>query len=136
MSFGYSVSDVFLLGQLAWNATQNARKACGEHGGLTREVSALHVVLRRLEQELKKPESPINTSTPGDTCREELQVIMVDCWKVLRVLDKILEKYNALSEKERSGRKLWQRIKFGNGEMADLGDSRSKIILYTSSITF
>lgn len=136
MSFGYSVSDVFLLGQLAWNTIQNARKACGEHDGLTREVSVLHVVLRRLEQELKKPESPLNTSAPGDTCREEFQTIMEDCGRVLRVLDKILGKYNALSEKEQSGRKLWQRIKFGNGEMADLGDLRSKIILYTSSITF
>lgn len=136
MSFGYSISDVLSLGHLAWNVVQNSRKACGEHDSLTREVSALDVVIRRLGQEAKKPESPINVSAPGDTCREELRVIMADCGKVLRVLDTILNKYNALSEKERSGRKLWQKIRFGNGEMADLNDLRSKVLLYTSSITF
>ena len=134
MSFGYSVSDVFSLGQLAWNTIQKSRKACGEHNELTGEVSALHTVLLRLEQEVKKAESPINT--PGDTCREELQLIVSKCGNVLHVLDKILAKYNALSEKERSGRKLWQRVRFGNGEMADLGDLRNKVILYTSAISF
>ena len=136
MSFGFSVSDAFLLTQQAWTTIQKSRKACGEHDGLTREVSALHVVFKRLEQEIKKPDSPINLALPSDTCKEELQVITKDCGKILRVLDKILDKYNALSEQERSGRKLWQRIKFGNGEMANLNDLRSKMILYTSSITF
>ena len=134
MSFGFSISDAFALGQLAWNTVQNSRKACGEHDELTREVSALHVVLLRLQQEVEKPESPINKS--GDTCREELQVIAKDCGKVLRLLDKILDKYNALSERERSGRKLWQKVKFGNGETGDIGKLRSKIVLYTSTMTF
>ena len=136
MSFGFSISDAFALGKLAWNTTQNSRKACGEHDGLTREVSTLYTVIRRLEQEVKKPESLINANGDNDIYKKELQALMVDCGKVLRVLDKILEKYNTLSEEERSKRKLWQRIRFGNGEMADLSDLRSKIVLYTSSITF
>ena len=31
-----------------------------------------------------------------------------------------MTKYNALGQEERSGRKLWQRIRFSNGEMQDL----------------
>ena len=45
---------------------------------------------------------------------------------MLRILDQILEKYNALSETEMSGRMLWQKIKFGNGLMMDLADLRSR----------
>ena len=70
MSFGYSVGDIVFLSTLAYNAVQNSRRACGEHDELTREVLALHVVLRHLEQEVARPESPINSGkTP---CGEEL----------------------------------------------------------------
>lgn len=135
MSFGYSVSDALALTSLAWNTVQNSRKACGEHDGLTREVSALHVVLRRLKSELKKPESPINVGPPDDTYKQELRNTMADCGRVLHVLDKILEKYNALGEEEKTMRRLWQQFRFGNGEMASLGDLRNKVVLYTSTIT-
>ena len=133
MSFGYSISDVISLAQLAWDVVQNARKACGEHDELTREVSSLQTVLKRLEYEVGRPESPINK--PGDTYREEIEVIASGCHRVLRILSQVLEKYNALSEAERTGRKLWQKIKFGNGQMADLADYRSKVVYYTSAMS-
>lgn len=133
MSFGYSISDVILLTQSAWNVVQNSRKACGEHDELTREVSSLHVVLKRLEHEVAKPESPLNK--PGDTYLEEFEAIAGGCHRVLKILDQMLEKYNALSEAERTGRKLWQKIKFGNGRMADLADYRSKVVYYTSAMS-
>lgn len=133
MSFGFSIGDVILLTQVAWNVTQNSRKACGEHDELTREVSTLHVVLKRLQHEITKPESPINK--PADTSREEIEFLAGGCHRVLRILDQILEKYNALSETERSGRQLWQKIKLGNGQMADLADLRSKVVFYTSAIS-
>ncbi|CAD6578141.1 MAG: hypothetical protein ASARMPRED_008550 [Alectoria sarmentosa] len=135
MSFGYSIGDVVSITQLAWKTVQNARKACGEHDELTREVLGLHVVLRRLEQEVEKPGNPINNGNPDDTYKEELMVIVDGCKKVLNVLDQVLTKYNALSEQERSGRKLWQKIRFGNGKMVDLADMRGKLIFYTSSMS-
>ena len=133
MSFGYSAGDAVLLTQLAWRTVQNTRKACGEHDELTQEVLGLHIVLRRLEQEISKPESPLNRS--GDTYKEETEIIIRGCSKVLRVLDTILEKYNRLSEEERSWRKLWQKIRFGNGEIADLQDLRSKMVTNTSALS-
>lgn len=133
MSFGYSASDVVLFGQLAWKTFQNSRKACGEHDELTREVSSLHVVIRRLEKEVSKPESPINR--PGDRCKEELQAIVGGCETVLKLLNRVLEKYNTLSEKERSVKKLLQRVRFGNGELADIRDLRQKLTYYTSALS-
>ena len=98
MSFGFSIGDVVALGTLAWKSVQNSRKACGEYSELTREVSALHHVLQRLELEVVKPESPINKHDNNNA--KELHRTVKDCAKVLRVLDIILEKYNALDEKE------------------------------------
>ena len=133
MSFGYSVSDVISLTQSAWNVVQKSRKTCGEHDELTREVSSLHVVLKRLEHEAAKPKSPVNR--PGNTYGEELEVIASGCNKVLRELDRILEKYNVLSEAESGAQKLWQKMKFGNGQMADLADYRTKVLYYTSAMS-
>ena len=133
MSLGCSIGDVISLTQLAWNTVSNSQKACGEHDEVTRELSSLHIVLKRLEREVARPESPINK--PGDSFGEEIEVLAGGCRRVIRILDQVLEKYNALSEIERSGRKLWQKVKFGNGQMADLADFRSKILYYTSAIS-
>ena len=133
MSFGYSVSDAILLSRLAWKTVQNTRKACGEHDKLTQEVLGQYIVLRRLEQEISKPESPLNR--PGDTYKEEIEIYCRVCSKVLRVLDIILEKYNRLSEEDRSWRKLWQKIRFGNGEIANLQDLRSEMVTNTSALS-
>ncbi len=135
MSFGYSIGDAVSLTQLAWKTVQNARKACGEHDELTREVLSLHVVLRRLEQEVEKPGNPISGGKSGETYKQELKVIVDGCRKVLNLLDQVLTKYNALSEQERSGRKLWQKIKFGNGTMGDLAEQRGKLTHYTSALS-
>lgn len=133
MSFGFSVGDVVLFAQLALKTVQNARKACGEHDELTREVSSLHIVIERLEKEASKPESPINR--PDDNCKKELRDIVDGCKKALELLNRVLEKYNALSERERSAKRLWQRVRFGNGELADLRDLREKLTYYTSALS-
>ena len=113
MSFGFSASDVVLLVQSAWTTVQNSRKACGEYAELTREMTSLHANLRRLERETAKPESPINR--PSDTCRQDLAPIVDGCRKALDVLDKILGNYNALSDEERSKRKLWKAVRLAMG---------------------
>jgi hypothetical protein len=133
MSFGYSVGGFLALTQLAWKVVQSSRKACGAHDELTREVTSPHLVLHRLQLEVSKPESLINRN--DDNRREELAVLSGGCNRVLRVLSQILEKYNALSDEERSFTKLWQKIRFGNGEMQDLMEIRQKISTYTSAIT-
>ncbi|KAL8754823.1 MAG: hypothetical protein Q9199_004066 [Rusavskia elegans] len=132
MSFGWSVSDIALLVQLAYKTSQGARAACGHYDELTQETSSLHVVLNRLEAEAAKPGNPINKDRSHG---KELGVIANGCKDVLTQLDKVLVKYNALSEQERSVRRLWKKIKFGNGVVADVAALRSKITYYTSSLT-
>ena len=133
MSFGYSIGDFIAVGKLAWSTYQNSVQACGEYHELTREVKALYVVLDRLAQEVDKPDSPIGKS--GDNDLGQLQTVAADCGKILQELDKKLSSHNALAEKEKSGRKLWQSIKFGNGEVPHLAALRGKINFYTSAMS-
>ncbi|KAI4226721.1 MAG: hypothetical protein LQ349_006833 [Xanthoria aureola] len=132
MSFGWSVSDIASLVQLAYKTSQGARAACGQYDDLTRETSSLHVVLNRLKVEAAKPGNPINKDKAHG---KELAVIADGCKDILTQLDKVLVKYNALSEQERSVRRLWKKIRFGNGVVADVAALRSKITYYASSLT-
>ena len=81
---------------------------------------------------MAKEESPINR--PGETSKEQLERIVNDCEFVLKQLDQIVTAYASLGEEKRSARKIWQRVRFGNGQRADLGDLRSKLMSYTSEI--
>ena len=132
MSFGWAGSDVFQLARLAWNTVQNSRKACGEYDDLTRETLRLHAVLRRLAQEMAEQESPINR--PGETSKGQLERIAIDCGVVLTKLDKIVTAYASLGEEKRSARKIWRIVRFGNGQLVDLREVRSKLMSYTSEM--
>ena len=133
MSFGYSIGDIVSLVQLAWKTVQNSRKACGEHDEFTREASSLHVVIQSLEKESSKPDSPINH--PEDTYKEELWRIVGGCSKVLTGVNRGLEKYNTLSQKETSAKKLLQEVVFGNGEMPDMRHLREQMTYYNTCLS-
>ncbi|KAL2046600.1 hypothetical protein ABVK25_011725 [Lepraria finkii] len=100
---------------------------------LTREISSLHVVLWRLDFEYKRSDNPINR--PDNPCREEFRTFVDGCEKAIDPLDRIAEKFSSLSDRERGGKKVWQRVRFGNGKMAGLGDLRTKIVFYMSAIS-
>ena len=133
MSFGSSISDIALLVQLAYKITQGARAACGEYDELTRETSSLHVVLNRLHVEVTKPGGSLDRR--GGTYGQELRSISSGCEDVLTQLDKILVSYNALSEQEKSARRLWKKIRFGSGAVADVAELRSRVTYYTSALS-
>lgn len=80
---------------------------------------------------MSNPASILNRR--DDNRRTELSSLSRHCRDVLRVLSGILEKYNALSEHERSITKLWKQIKFGNGEMQDLDHIRSELATHIQS---
>ncbi|KAL8880877.1 MAG: hypothetical protein Q9198_001803 [Flavoplaca austrocitrina] len=132
MSFGGSAADIALLVKLAYKTAQGARAACGEYDELTRETSSLHTILNRLSLEVAKPDSSINRQR---SYRRELESIGTGCQEVLTQLDKILVKYNALSEQERSARRLWKKIRFGSGVVAAVAELRSRVTYYISALS-
>ena len=93
----------------------------------------MYSILRRLEKELDNPESLLRKIEDNDS-KEELAMIVGSYERCLKDMDVILVKYNALSDEERSGRKLWQKIRFGNGKAEDLRDQRGQLCLYTQAL--
>lgn len=135
MSFGYSVTDVLTVTQLAWKCFRNAKEACGEYDELTCEADSLHSVLHRLQLEVTETDSLFDQL--DDDRKEELQRLIGGCDEILRRVDSILNKYDALKAKRpRYGTESWQRIKFGNNEMQDLYCLRQKLAHHTRNIMF
>ncbi len=66
--------------------------------------------------------------------RRELDEHLTDCERILRIVGEVLIKFNALSQEKRTGKKLWQRVRFGNEEMKDLAEIRLKLATHTSTI--
>jgi hypothetical protein len=134
MSFGYSIGDGIVLVQLAYKVLEGARKACGEHDDLTREVASLHKVLQRLRKELVSPDSLLHRA---DDRRQELDEHCKAVEALLKVIDDVITKYSLLSSKDRkkAAQRLWQKVRFGNGELKDMADIRLKLATYTSAIS-
>ena len=130
MSFGWSTSDIVALSKLCYRTIQNARKACGEYDSLTQEVTSLHALFKQLEKEKNIPGSVLNL--PDDSYRSEIEAVILGCKKDLLLLEKLLEKYNALGAEQGGFRKLRHKVRFGNGKMADLPLLRAKISYYNS----
>jgi hypothetical protein len=133
MSFGFSVADGFTLIQLAWSTYDGAKRACNEHGDLTREMYSLYTVLDHLQSEVANPDSLIHQAKGNR--RKELENHMEGCGRHLRRINAILNKFNALTEDERSGTQLWQKVRFGNGAVKDVAEIRQKITMYTTAIS-
>jgi hypothetical protein len=132
MSFGYGVGDIITVTTLALKAIQNTRQACGQYDELTREVTSLHIVLSRLQHEAENPSSLLLHLSVDE--KEELNHILKSCDEILKILNAILEKYGTLGDGGRSATKLWQRVRFGNGEMQDLNNIRNQLSSQTASL--
>jgi len=104
MSFGFSVGDAIILTQLSWGAVEGARNACGEYDELIRDVASLHAVLQRVRDETADPEPML--SRADEARRTELANQVSSCERVLKIVDSVLTKYDALEEVKRSGKKL------------------------------
>lgn len=68
---------------------KNPREACGAHDELTYESPSLQLVPRRLKDEVAKVESLVNRL--DDSCRDELQFLVVGCQKVSKTLEYLID---------------------------------------------
>ena len=122
-----------MLVQLAWDCLQGSKDAVGENDGLTRELLGLYKSLSRLRDELANPTSLVNRAS--DERRQELEEHAADCEGILKVMNTVLARYNALGREQRKSRRLWQKIQFGNGETKDLREVRNELSAHASAIT-
>jgi hypothetical protein len=133
MSSALTEGEFVALIQLAQRIALSSRQACGDHDELTEEVTGLLSVLLRLRQELNKSDSIV--TRPDDGRFEELHILVKGCRRVLKIIDQVVSKYNSLPDEKRKTTKIWQKVRFGNGELKDLGHIRQELSIYTSALT-
>lgn len=139
MSFGASPSDIIVVVTFCKALYRKCRSAGGEYDEISREVRALHTVLRHLKIEVEDPESALNRD--ASVWGRQLAPIIGDCDFTLRQLDELLMKYGRLAINNGGGnsptstRVLWERMKFGSNEMDTLGGIRVKLISHKTSLT-
>lgn len=136
MSFGISPSDLIIVVTFCRTLYRRCRDAGGEYDEISREVRGLHTVLKHLKFEVEASDSPLNRD--HSIWGKQLAPIVGDCNYTLRELDGLLEKYGRLAGVDKlpsSSRTLWEKVKFGSGEMDQLGGIRVKLISHKTSLT-
>ncbi|KAF7917619.1 uncharacterized protein EAE98_010035 [Botrytis deweyae] len=131
---GLGVGDIITLTTLAWNAFQNSRKASSAHHEISQELESLYMILHNLEKEAHLPNTLL--SDKNNRAWKDLKTVLSGCDDMLEGIDESLSKYNGLSKETTSGsKKFMMKVKYGNGDMKDIPETRQKITSYTSSIT-
>jgi N-terminal domain on NACHT_NTPase and P-loop NTPases len=109
MSFGYSVSDIVVLGQLAWKAYRSCKDAPESFRNISREVLSLHALLKEIEEN-------IGTETLSSS-QAHLKTIGDGCRNVLEELQSLVDKYESLGTQSK---RSWDRMKWGCTDIAEL----------------
>jgi hypothetical protein len=103
MSFGTSVGDFILIIQLERSSFQGARKACGEYDELRLRAYI------EFSNESRKRSLDLRPVPEMVKRRKELDEAVAGCENILRVMDEVLRKYNALGDDKKKGNRLWQK---------------------------
>lgn len=110
MSFGFSVGDFLVVGQLCWNVYRNCKDSSGHFKDLSAEVGSLHNVFKETEELLSQQQlSPEQQS--------RLQVVTNGSKDLLHDLDALLKKYESLGTKSQ---RTWDRVGFGMQDVTNL----------------
>ncbi|KAI9774257.1 MAG: hypothetical protein M1840_004151 [Geoglossum simile] len=122
MSFGYSVGDIVLLGQLAWKAYRSCKDAPGSFKNISHEVLSLHALLKEIEENL-------SVETLSSARQARLEIIGDGCHSVLEELQSLVDKYESLGTQSK---RTWDRMKWGSNDIAEL---RSRLTSNTLLLT-
>jgi uncharacterized protein YdiU (UPF0061 family) len=126
MSFGFSISDIATLTQLATRAYDGWKNACGEYASFTNDLAVLQMLLMRVQDEAEAPKS-LFTRNSDDA--KGWEILYNSCHSIISKLQEILDKYKSLST---SRRKNWDRIRMG---IEDLEKLKRNLVKQTTSLT-
>ncbi|KAL9024382.1 MAG: hypothetical protein Q9180_007915, partial [Flavoplaca navasiana] len=110
MSYGYSVGEFVLLGQLAWTVFKSCRSAPESFANISHEVLSLHVVVKEFSDKLKG-ENPRSSQLAG------LQHVAGGCQRVLSDLQVLTDRYRSLGTQNKRTR---DRLKWGGEDITEI----------------
>lgn len=118
MSFGYGVSDIIKLSNLAWKTYKSCKEAPDSFASVRQETLSLHAILKETEEVLEE----CRLKPPQ---QERLRIICEGCESVLEALNFLTHKYESLGSQSR---RTWDRLKWG---VEDVNSLRTRLITNT-----
>ena len=126
MSFGFSPSDLVALINITTKAYRGWRNACGEYSEITGSLDSLLIVVGRIEDEARKPNSVL-LRTPNDGY--DLRDILSNSESTVRELHAIVVRFKSLGS---SREKNWDKLRLG---VKNLDPLRTKLTQNIGAIT-
>jgi hypothetical protein len=142
MTFGSNPADIIIVLESARRLYQQCKNASNAYFEISREIRALHTVLRHLKYEVQAPESILNRDRA--LYARDLAPLIADCRYTLEDLEELIRKYGRLRSNESSSSKQLRNLiksssvemdRFGSVEMGQLGRVRVKLINHKTNIT-
>ena len=111
MSFGYGVGDIMAVSRLALKVYTAYKNAPDDCRNIADEVKSLHIIIGEAAQHFE-------STTLSNKKQQRGKEVLEGCQNVLKDLDALIEKYNALASADRS--QVFQRIKLGKEDIVTL----------------
>ena len=111
MSFGWGVSNIVAISQLAVQVYTAYKDAPDDYKHISEEVKSLEIIINKALHHFE-------STTLNDNDRKEGQEVLKGCHSVLRDLNSLIEKYNGLATSNK--RDFFKRIKLGTEDIGTL----------------
>ena len=108
MSFGYGVGDIMAISGLALKVYTAYKDAPDDYRNIADEVKSLHIIIEEAAQHFK-------STTLSDRKQQGGKEVLEGCENVLKDLDALIKKYNALASANTS--QVFRRIKLGTEDI-------------------
>ena len=111
MSFGFGVGDIMAISGLALKVYTAYKDAPDDYRNIADEVKSLHIIIEEAAQHFK-------STTLSDEKKQGGKEVLEGCRNVLKDLDALIEKYNALASSNPI--QVFRRIKLGTEDIVTL----------------
>lgn len=122
MSFGFSPTDILTLVQLTTRTYNGWKTACGKYASITCDLAELQILLTRMEEEAKTPNSLLSRDTNDF---RGWRTLYKNCHSLVTELESVINKHKSLGLSG-SRQKNWDRIRFGNKNLDNLTEKLAK----------
>jgi len=124
MSFGFSVGDFLGVGTLVWSVYSSYAGAPEQFRNFSQEILSLHVVFKKVEDQLRNQGSGNTTLMLSAKDTDDLKILHDGLQTIMKELEALLQKYRSLTENRSIS---FDRLRWGQ---EDLAGFRERILMH------
>ena len=113
MSFGYGVGDIMAVSRLALKVYTAYKDAPDDYRNIADEAKSLHIIIEEAPRHFE-------STTLSNKKQQRGKEVLEGCQNVLKDLDALIEKYNALAPANANTSQVFRRIRLGTEDIVTL----------------